>query len=236
MKTMKVLLPMIFVTMQVLGQRDSVRLKNLAYFIIANEGCLCGIQNSDVNSILKNNGFPSLSKNMVSVNFGFGITIDRLSFQFLLKQYRMFKQSNDNTSTTGQGIGSEVRVQYNIMKPGRIYLSPYAGFGRQDYEFRFDSQSPRNLNSALQAGAFPANSSKLDSYETIVTTGVSVGIIKRKATTRLGYKLGLQAGYQFAGNGAWRLNDELVQGPNSSFGGIDIKIEAVIFCEFSRRK
>lgn len=208
------------------AQRDSVstsRLFGLSFNIAPSVRVLTDI--GAFNTALKSAGLPSINSAIQGADFGVGFLANRWYFQTTVRSYHATHTDKFNTIN---GVGTDIRVQYNLGRSNKVFYGPFVGFNGDTFQFNFDNPNQRSFQNALQSPGAVSHA-KVDAYQIIGGT-VGFGVYTMRNLSRgLHSSAGLEVGYTFTNAGSYRVNDELVQSPASTFSGVDIRLTIRFF-------
>jgi hypothetical protein len=183
------------------------------------------------NDALKNSGHPSIQGALRGFDFGFGFLYGKLYAQIIANSY--YSSHNDQFNTM-QGFGGQARLQYNLSRSEKLFLGPYLGIGGETFQFNFDNSNQRTFQAAMQSVVL-GNSTKVNVNSVAGSAGFGIYSMR---TRRRGFtsSAGLEVGYVLGSRGRYRVNEELVQAPSSTFSGLEIKVTLRFFVFATPRK
>jgi len=179
--------------------------------------------NKGINTSLKNAGLPALPNQLFLSEIGVSLWVNRLYLTVTGREYSLSKTTGDRI-VNGEGMGGEVRVHYNLLQPsGKFFFGPYLGLGGDSFNYKFDRTSQRTFSDALMQPSI-SESVRFSITDQFVLSGGFIFLTKTKQFNNwMRMASGFQAGYLWATQGSYRVNNELVTRPSSSFSGVDAK-------------
>jgi hypothetical protein len=192
--------------------------------------------NNGLNTALKDARLPTLKKQIFFSEIGMGIMVNRFYVSLLARAYSPDPQTKGEYIIHGKGIGGEFRLHYNLLKSDRFFFGPNLGFSGDAYDFKFDNANQRTLGNALSSpGTNPPVKVSIEDQLSLVG-GVTFLTRTRNKSKHFETASGIQLGYSYSTQNNYRVNDELVRGPKSSFSGIDAKVILLFNLNFSGQR
>lgn len=192
---------------------------------------------TEVNSVYKSAGYPSLKSSLALSEDGVEIWLNRWYFLFLNSDFKLKKNAESNFESSLSGEGQKLIIGYNLVQGKKIRVYPFVGIGEDEYIIYIDPSNPPTYSNLIVNSPQASVSTSVRNEN---TGAIGLGLDYKVATLyydNITFLLGFMGGYHYGSTSAqWRINDQLALNPGSSLSGFEAKVSFKLCYKFVSTK